>query len=868
MRGIFFPEARMRPVAGISNKKIKYWCLFFILLELIFTAPASTQIPMTEEIVVRFEVPRLFQKDIEAHYGDTTLYLPLIEIFSLLDMNVEADFADSVFSGSFISRDKKYEINLSRGRAKFSGNEIELKSGDCILTATELYLKIDMFDSLFGLKIYFDFATLTIYLPLNRDFPAYQKLARKTTHQQLQDAEAAQKDLYRLPYSKTLFGGGVGDWVVTANPLGGGSHYGNLNLGGMVLGGDLTLQGAVDSKEGFQSDQFRYRWHYYFKDNKYITQAELGEINTAGYLGRSLEGAILTNKPQIQRRYFQSVNLSGNPGAGWEVELYINNRLTDFAYTDQNGEYNFLVDINYGSSRVLLKMYGPNGEFQTEEKYVNVPFNLIPKKSFEYTAALGTSKTTNQGEKVAQGMAYYGIFNNLTAGLSADIPFGADKYETSATAGELTYHPIGNLMVNGSFSPKNAFKFSYNFSEPSIIGINGSFTKYYAGGYRNRLNQLSNIMFSVSSPLRIGKKSLGLRYHVSFDRYPNYDFINMNYGFNTSISRFHINYIGNYKIAEYSTRTDREMASQLFLSTSLIRWVRPQFRIYYDHRQSKISALGLYLNKRIFRQGQLSLSLERNVITRINQAIVTFNIFTGFADFSSKLYTSKDMTVFSQMQRGSIRFDQQAKTFRFDRKNGLGFGSAVVWPYLDENYNGVYDSGEQLLTELRARIGGATGTRNRKDKLYYYDDLRPYDEYILTVDPYSLDNPQLRPAHENFSVLVNPNTVTGITIPVITAGEITGMVDRKIPDGKVGVGGIRVIVTNQSTGKETEIVTFNNGEYYYLGLVPGMYKAEIDGTQLAKYGYASEPPAISFQVKTVQGGDYIDNINFLIVPKQ
>ncbi|MCX6827579.1 MAG: hypothetical protein NTV06_10015, partial [candidate division Zixibacteria bacterium] len=739
---------------------------------------------------------------------------------------------------------------------------------DYILTPTDLFFRIPVYDSLFRMKMAFNFSGLKIYLPLNKDFPAYQKLARKLTHQEFMASSALKKDLLRLPYKRVLFGGGVADWAITASPIGGGGHYGSLSLGGMALGGDLTMDGTANSMTGFQADQFRYRWHYYFNNNEYITQVEAGNINTTGYFGRSLKGALITNKPQVERRYFQSLNISGHLQEGWEVELYINDRLTDFAYTDQNGDYNFLIDIIYGSSRIVLKMYGPNGELQTEERFVSVPFNLIPRNNIEYSLAAGNSRTQLNNRKYAQGSVYYGVLNSLTIGFSSEASLTQEDKEKPSIAGEATFHPMGNLTLSSNYLPHASLGFAFNFNQPSIIGINGNYITYSENPVRNRLGQINKMMLSISSPLKIGRNHLGLRCHLSIDKYPTYTFINMNYGFSSSFYRFYINYMGNYKIGKYQTRTDREITSQCIFSTSFVNFIRPQFRVNYNHRRKELSAYGVYLTKRVFKINQISVSFERNMVTKSNLVMISFNMFTDFADFSTKSYTTEGQTVVSEIQRGSIRYDQETTSIRFDRKNGLGFGSAVARPFLDANYNGILDRGEQSLPDLRVRVGGSYGIKSGRQKLYYYDGLRPYDEYTVTIDPYSLDNPQLRPAHESFSVTVNPNTVTEIAIPVVTAGEITGKVDRRIPDGKVGVGGIKVVVVNEGTGKETEITTFNNGEYYFLGLVPGMYKASPRTEQLSKYGYACDPPSISFQVKTVEGGDYIENVNFLIVPKQ
>ncbi len=821
-----------------------------------------------QEIVVRFEVPRLFQKDIIVQYGQDQIYLPVTEIFTSLDMIVKRDMENGTISGQFLTPERKFEINTASGKASCSGHEIKLGQYGAVLNPTDIYLRSDLFDSLFSLKMYFNFSTLSVYLPLNKEFPAYQKLIRKMAHQDLRNALTAKKDLMVMPLKREYFKAGVADWSATASPVGGGGHYGNLNLGGMLLGGDVSLQSEFNSKTGFDPNQVRYRWHYFFDNVKYLTQAEAGEINTTGYFATGLKGVLLTNRPQVDRRYFQTINLNGHIGQGWEVELYVNNKLTDFTNADENGDYNFLVDIMYGSSRVMLKMYGPNGEIQSEEQYISIPFNLIPKKEFQYSLAGGTTEGQFKSGKYFEGTTYYGIFSFLTAGINAEIPIESRLDNKPALAGELTYQPLGDLILNGAYSPQNSFRVAMNFNEPSLVALTGTYTKYYERNYRGRLGQKDNLNFSVSCPLQIGSRRLGLRYHFALDRYKAFEQTNMNYGFSSSLYRFYFNYIGACKISDYRDRKDRELSSQLFLSTTFLRFLRPQLRVTYDHQERKLAALGVYLNRRVFKKGQLSFSFERNLKANTNLVMVSFNIFSNFADFSTKFYSSGDQTAFSQMQRGSVRFDQEEGSFRFDRRAGLGYGSATITPFVDDNFNGKLDPGEEILYDLRARIGGSSGIKGGKGQLYYYDGLRPYDEQPVQIDPYSLDNPQLKPAHENYKVYVNPNTVTDIQIPVVAAGEVTGTVDRKIPEGKVGVGGLKLKVVNEASGKEFEITTFNNGEFYYLGLVPGMYRAYIDPEQLEKYGYISTPPDISFQVKTVSGGDYIDNINFTISPKQ
>jgi len=169
---------------------------------------------------------------------------------------------------------------------------------------------------------------------------------------------------------------------------------------------------------------------------------------------------------------------------------------------------------------------------------------------------------------------------------------------------------------------------------------------------------------------------------------------------------------------------------------------------------------------------------------------------------------------------------------------------------------------------MRARIKGASGRPTGKNRNYYYDRLQPYDEYIVEIDQYSLDDPLLKPVHDGFRVHFNPNMVTSIEVPVVVVSEVSGTVKRQLKSGQSGMGAVKIQLINLTTGSRTEVTTFNNGEFYYLGLIPGRYRAQILPEQLASYGYVSDPPAVDFEVKAVEGGMVIEDVDFLMLPNE
>ena len=834
-----------------------------------FASSARAQIDY-EEIVVSLDVPRLVNADIFVQYDGTTIYLPVIEIFNLLEINTVHSPAARKIYGYFITKDKEYEIDIENGRVKTFLGEFELPREAYFYEGHEFFLRIDFFGEYFGLQAIFEFTQMKISLPLNRDFPAFQRLERKKAQEKLLADKTDDINIYPLPFKRAWLEGGVADWMIATNPVGRRKvHYFSLTTGSMLLGGDLDVTGTGNTQNGFDANDIRYKWHYFVNDNPYLSQIEAGNVYAGGRLPRSVEGASFTNKPQIRRKFFQTINLSDYIGQDWEVELYIDNRLVDFTRTNESGRYNFNVDIYYGASLITLKKYGPNGEIKIEEQNVKVPYNLIPKQEFEYTAAIGRDDNLYTGGLYGQANCYYGFTSRITAGLNFDVPLSTDSSDGLMGALDLAIQPLTNLTINGYAAPNHAINAGVNFSQPNIINFNATATHYLGRSFRNLAGRLNSFALSMSSPLKIGRKRISLRCNTFVDFFDKGTEVNTYYGFSSSFRQFYINYFGKYNISQYNDNRPSMSAisSQILFSTSIVRWIRPQFSVDYNHTAKELMRYGVSVTKRIFKTGQISFAYERNVPAQSTLMTLTLTLYSDFATFSSRGMKSGDQTSVTQTQRGSVRYNQELHTLHFDRRSGVGQGSAVLRPFVDNNYNGKFDAGDRPVVGLTAKIKGSSGKLTSDGKKFYFDRLRAYDEYVIQINEYSLDNPLLRPVHEGYRMNFNPNMVTAIDIPIVVAGEVSGIVSRKTSKGQAGLGGAKLVFINLSSGTKTEIQTFNNGEFYYLGLIPGKYRAQLDKFQMDSYGYVSSPEYIDFEVESSDTGAVVENIDFMVVPR-
>lgn len=819
-----------------------------------------------EEIVVRFEIQRTLSEDIIAQYGGSEVYLPVIKVLQLLEMKVDMRDGRSRYRGHLMDKKDTFEFDLKKGRVRTARGDHRLGVADYLVGDMDLYLRADLFREILSLPITFDFNLLRAYIPYNRLFPITKRLIREQRHESLAQRSHEQIASHRVPYRRELLGGGVADWTLSMNPVGPGGSYGQLKTGAVFLGGDMEMSLAGNSRTGFDSDQLRGRWRYYTGDSRIMSHVDLGDIYTGGRNSRALRGAMVTNQPIRRRQYFQTVDIGGDLGTDWEVELYVNNQLRDFAYTDAQGQYNFNLDVFYGGSVVQLKMYGPNGEIREEERFIQVPFSMLPQGELDYSLGLGLAQTLDEKKPYSTGRVAFGIHPRITVGVGADLPIDPEPGEKPFINGQLALSMGSNFAAQSALSINNANTLELNYTDPAVLNASGSYTSYYPNEVSNRLLHQSRIAFSMSTPFRLVGHGLGLRFNATLDRFATFKSYFMNWGMTIPFKPVQVHYLGRYKRTIYETHHAQSIASELFASINLVRWVRPQVRITYDHSASRLSKYAFYLTKRVFHLGNLSLSYEHNSDIRSNTFMFSINMVTGFAHLASRSTVRSSSLSMNHLYRGSVRYDQSARSIRFDRNPGVGLGMAVVRPFRDDNFNGVFDSNEELLGDMRAKMHGQSGQLDRTSRLYFYNRLQPYGEYALEISPEALLDPMLRSSHSQYRVTLNPNMVSTIDIPVVTASDIIGTVKRQTRLGDVGVGGIKLTILNLSTDVVSVITTFNDGEFFFLGLLPGQYRAYLDKATLAAYGYRAEPESFEFEVKPVRGGMSIEDVDFRLIP--
>jgi hypothetical protein len=198
----------------------------------------------------------------------------------------------------------------------------------------------------------------------------------------------------------------------------------------------------------------------------------------------------------------------------------------------------------------------------------------------------------------------------------------------------------------------------------------------------------------------------------------------------------------------------------------------------------------------------------------------------------------------------------------------VGRGGAIVRGFIDANDDGLYSTDEKLVENFDLSGGGQTtiiegiGTR--------LDNLEPYSTRILKPNLAAIDNISILPKYKSIGITPGANGMTIIDFPMYIAGQIGGYVNFRKDTALEPAAGVRMLVMRLSDSTliemEEDFLTYESGEFFHVGLLPGKYAIAPDAAQLAKLKLEAEPKYREFYLRSIEEGDMIENLNFDIVP--
>ena len=745
-----------------------------------------------------------------------------------------------------------------------------LKPNDIIKTETGIYLKIDYFGKVFGLDCSFNFRNLSVTMNSKIELPTIKEMQQEILRQNISKLQGEKKVDTVIKRTFPKFQVGMADWALFSSQSQGYPTNVRLNLalGAVVLGGEANAYLNINSTLPIKAEEQFYRWRIVNNDFTPLRQITLGTIftPTIATTYAPITGIQVTNSPSNFRRSFGTYTISDKTEPGWTVELYMNNVLVNYTKADASGFFTFDVPLVYGNSEVKLKHYGPWGEVRTSEKQILIPFNFLPTNQYEYTFTSGVIQDDDK-TKITRATINYGLTRRVTIGAGVEIisTINGGKpmtfFNTSIRLGS-------NFLFSGEHVSGIISRGIFTYNLPSNIRFEANYAKYeknqnaIRSGKNTTANFLEERKFIAIVPIRT-------KLFTSFTRLTLNQLVLPSTTFNTAelmissiISNLSVNLATNLS---YTDPSQKIFTSNLSVTTRLPKGIRFTPLIQYDYSQNNFLRVRTEFEKNITTKGFLNFTFERDLLKKENFFSLGFRYNFSFAQFSFFGRKTRDNVTLTEAVNGSLLYNQDSKKFITSNQNNVGRGGFIIQPFLDINANGKKDMGEPKVNSLGIKVNAGITVFNAKDSNYNVVGLEAYNIYFIDIEKDAFDNIAWKVKNPSIKVIVEPNHLKVIEVPILVMGEVSGRVNLQNNQGNKGVGRIIVNIYNSNGEFVNRVLTEADGYFSYLGLTPGSYYIESDEKQLLKLKIKSTTSKIKFQIRPTNDGEIIDNINIQLI---
>jgi len=839
-----------------------------------------------EEVLLTFHNTAVGNVYVNSIYNteNNTVFIPVIELFSLLEINYQPDVKNFTIRGNFITPENPYLINLSAMQVQLGKKTFPLTPEDFRLGELDFYLSPKVFEEVFGLNFTVNIDQLALSLETTLTLPVQERKAREQARQRMGSTDINKID-FPLGYDRkrSVYSGTMIDYSINADYTANALNLGYTFTGGMeVLGGDLqgTVYGS-HSTQGynfFQADGLR--WRYAIRDNDFISGIMAGQTSTTGLQPLNIKGIALTNDPIEPRQMYETTVVDGTTEPESEVELYVNERLTEFKRADELGYYRFNVPISYGTTRISLRIYTPSGQIIVSDKQMQVPFTFLPKGIVSYNIQAGQTEnygTDSLGQQwIAHGNVAMGFTNWLTGTVGTQFLGNSFKPDNLLYYGSLSARVAKQYLLNLDAAPKNFYRLTGSVIYASNLSMNFIYTRFDGESIFNSYKATDYLSSNLYLPIRIRSFSSGIRLGGEHYILPNSTQTTYRTDFSARIGKadFRFNYRDNFVSSNNNTSFGQGLLTGAVTYTLArkpgipvyVRGMYLRAQTLYNVRNKQMQETEFDLSRTFLKTGRIDASIVYNYQTSAFNSRVGLTLDLSTLRSVTSAYLSGKKFAARQTLTGSLGWDMPNEIIVPSNRQQVGRAGAAVLLFVDNNNDGHYNIGDQLLPYRGVKLDRTTNMQIGRDSILRLTQLQSYYKYNLSVNRNAIPDPTLVPIKDNFSFIADPNQFKQIEIPFYRGGIAEGSVFLERNGNPIGQGGIRLLLKAVDKDFQTVVRTMSDGNFYVMDLAPGKYTMEIDPIQLGFLNVQCQPGKVEFEIKALSEGDYVEGLTINMIP--
>lgn len=793
---------------------------------------------------------------------DGKYFLPLLDVARIVDFGAEPDFANETLSGFYLNDKNLFGLNIKDHTYNANGETYSFSEGDAFVLEydygiKEFYATPQLVNKIWPLALDLDPLLLRLDIKTKAKLP-YQLQQERIDYRQRklgeEDDDGVSDDgLPILPNKPKKFSLPVVDVNTTVQYRSADSShsesislsgrndalYGEANYNVRLVNGtnedrtidDLRIQ---YTKRAYDDGDLPFDMELFQAGDISVRPSRLVDPSVRG------RGVVISNAERKRNIDFDSLVVEGFAEPGWEVELYRNNELIGFQIVSDTGEYRFEdVQLNYNRTTIRTVLYGPQGQIETREEKYNILQDMLKPGTFNYELGLLDSdrdlivvdeNRNTQPRGFAKNLNLrYGINSRVTAfGTLTDMPteVGAQRYASLGLKFSFL-DTLGSVEAYRSLDGGSAIDFN---AARRFFGANLNLQASFLSDFESELvgygedADTMRLDASLSRSFALPFGSLGLSTKFDYDRDKSGRTSSL-FDLSQSLSFKKLRFTHSTK-SQFYEGTHRNTQGRFNAHYNFNQNVRLRTTLNYDFYPETHLQNATFEARYQDREGfTAAFDMDRNFLndgTKFGlQLGQDFDKFKGSVDLD---WSSESGVRALLRTRFSLAPFGTNSRYIMDSDSLPGRASLNARVFVDNNYDGVFDAGDEPLEGARVKIAHKTSASTDESGHTRYTSSESYDYEKVSLDLNAVAEPYMLPTKGDFKTVLRNANVLNLDFPVIRTGIIEGIISGR----KGGIASIKVQLLDQDNQLLDETRAAFDGYYSFEYVRPGDYIVQVD----------------------------------------
>lgn len=841
-------------------------CLLIILL--IPVCVGAQQIEVNEQdlnyeiLDIKLRDATLYQSAefLTTYDGQILGSIDLLE--SLLEINLEYNPTSQRFSGNF----SNIEVNITLEELSQKFNTPIYWSN----TSLGLYFDFQILSELLNAKLDVDYSTLSLKITpnqINLLFPIEIRKQRESRQTFNLSRNSVQydflvEDQYRL-YTPPK---GQVSLSLTEDENGS-STSANISLYGDALYHATNLNLDVNSQESDVKGRLKLSRDQTSPNHKILgvlNNYSFGDVsNTQTRFGLPVSGLGFSLSTVDKRfvNYYGKTTIEENVPANWQVELYKFGYLIAINTSTEDGRVIFEdLDVDYGTNRFVLKLYGPYGEVETRNVDIVVGSQIIKQGNVDFSVNVVDQNKSVFGNNNSSTDSDFNptinIQTNLGLGNKTSIGIGYlnQKLENTEETNEQYILSVSKSLSNSLLDLSAIFddnKYNYNLNMIGSTGQSGRYrinaqstksetdTNHVIGGYFS--TRLSNFNLSLNSILRQRQLS---EQTIDFQEY----------SINLAKNILDANVSNTLNYSQSSINDSEVIDGELAVSKSFYNsLITSRLSLGYSVKNNTLEKKGIQsarfsMNWRTSQKlnGALGVTVFNNDEYQISNQLAwrkkQFNLVSNL-NYSSNEEWSIGIGI-----SFNLDYDYYRNKLNIQSEYSARSATLDLFTFADKNKSGHFDEWDSALEGVKFGPSVHWQDLGSSNKGYSYLPApqigRPFK---LNYDTSETQSDLLSPVYDKVYFYTHAGGVTSFDVPFNYNTYVDGYVINSSTKSLAGSIPLQLLTLSNKVVKEFN-TDFNNA-YSLEQIWPGKYKIRIAPSYLEKNKLQSIPKELEFNIK-------------------